>query len=651
MLSKFEQIKNRLFFSEINKKEFYRMLNELVQLKEILSADKIKTKKLKGMLKQRKYSLLEKIIVALNNQEYDFIRSLSKEQIEGLNLKKETIYDTYYKRFDMSNIELNPSTIERIKKKISKIESLSKIEQEYILKYLEMLEEWDSIREEIFLKEIYGISEAILFKTALVCQEKSLLESDMFIEALLMQDTKLFTIKDKIKCFIFILNNKLPEMRLFDLQRVLIEFIIRNEEIILETFRNDKDVEQKYFKALDIYWDRVGIQFIKEGGIDLFGQNEEFKKNIYNATNAYESRISGIAMKKFFENLPEQFKHLIAYFSPDEFEVGYEKCEVLYKRIYKKYYFDKLQEDEIEQLIKYMESIDLSKIYGEYNIITGMENIEFILKKLDSDEQFFKKITKIKDLYLDGSLYDAINFAIKYSQTKLFKYLFEVQNIDKDLKEKIVYLAKNYKIIEIETLEQVNSMTIEELKILFCELPELSELTKDSMLGTGRAEYINFQIFNAVREILIIGKDNTFEHKEAPINHGETLQFMYRNKMKLEYSFAYKMACQVCRELNDIILITEGETLFIYLPDKITKMQKLKFIELIESIKEFDKITLGLVIINDEKEKIIDIKRNKKGLLTSTIFDGNYVQIQEDSENTDHIKFKDSDKVPETLRE
>lgn len=616
-----------------------------------------KEEELKKILESDDIQLNLKIYFAAKNNKIDFLKQITNEQLNSILLKDVIDYKvdlSIYEDF-INSVKFNKRDTKFIKKIIKdgdllleeKIELLKKagtLSNDFhgivmipnssleLEKFIEDTMPWKLIAKnyDALEKKNYRLNCECLLKEAMIKNEKGLIinfynsrihdffETNMKFLCLTFEDVmrcSYMVRKDNTSYYTKNGEKDISKARHLDFttKEIIIGALnqyVENFEQMINTNSNFRKVFFEDLKKNSKYY-LIGFN---DNIINILYKMPEFKEIMEDPQNIYSILNERLS---FFEHLTDSNKYLIAYANIENLysdDNTYGKEDI--KNLYKKYYSKALSEEEIDELLEYSCSknpASKSKNYGIKEILC-YENIEYILKKLEKDSNYYKKIGTIKDYVFDGKLANAISFSKRYNDTKLYKDILDrISNngsLDETLKVKIKYLSERAKLTEIKTLEQLEEKNIEELKNEPAVLETTSKLVKSQIKGSGDAR-TNSVIFQYAREIIIIEKES------EPIsicaldkNHEGILFSRYKDRIKkingIETYSVYELACEAARNLNDIVCVLEGETFLIYMPKNITVKQKDNFEKLINSANKTDNILIESVIIDGEDVYEVD---------------------------------------------
>lgn len=300
----------------------------------------------------------------------------------------------------------------------------------------------------------------------------------------------------------------------------------------------------------------------------------------------------------FFENLPNEYAHLICYYNAGTSELDYEFIKFLYE----KYLGNSVDTDGQNLMIALHYILEKKNNMG-INPRIAMQPSRFLLSRVLESEEFFYEIDEFEKKY-ETSFISSVGFISNYYYCGLYKELMNLDTIDEHLREKIKYLSKVEKVVDINSLNDLNSVSIEELKQM-----EKDPIYVDELLTSGGPTSLTSRpIFSesASREIRSIKKDGTITRLEVgnQESHESKVKEIYEEEIEFPSSCVtvWQRSIESAKQLSAITLAIESEQCHIYMPSNISKEQLKALTELIETTSE--KGRFGIAVYDHGKDRI-----------------------------------------------
>lgn len=383
----------------------------------------------------------------------------------------------------------------------------------------------------------------------------------------------------------------------------LITCIQRNEEDFLDMITQDDSMQEQlieYIKrfpkdSLDIFHIVSNLDCVKKEILD----DEEFVIEQF-STN-----------RELFEHLPNDYGHLICFYNS-----RYDRFNVIFlENLYKKHYGDILNRSEIMELIGCQYLLNLNNETG-IDRHTVMQPLEFALIKMKEDKFFIEEIRTIKEKFKSsereneenelkvGELEDGkdkseiktieiLQLLYNYYDTELYEDIIKTDEIDKELKEKILYISKDRSKIEgINTLQDLKNASLEELS----KMERRKTYINKFIFAGGPRARTRENLFpdSTEREIRRINQDGTM-HTELVRrleNHEDAVERLYEDDVDFPKNCktALERSVEAAKQISSATFVIESEKCFIILPERVTYEQEKAIMELINtanSIGEF----------------------------------------------------------------
>lgn len=605
---------------------------KLNNIKHLLESKNLTHQEIEKAFKRKDLSLEEILTIALNNNREDVIKGLTDEQINEL------IYSpvdmTRYQKIAQQTQKL--SLDKRCKLFNNKDKNFTQSEIHYLksgqLGSCNLKDDMLRKKHDVLIKSILILGKEDKLLKVAKQYEKQL--SDYT----LTKDNQILDIKDFSKYIFTLLENEAyfqkekSQSLCFILPIILVNNYSTHVNELKQLINSDENFKDKFFSNIRLIAQYLNSEIYAELGQMIY-QNPEVQKQLQNSKDAFEL----CKQKAFFENLLPENKSLIAYYDQNFITVdekSYEQCQNTMKEFFQKYYGNMLTEYQQEEITEYIFKGDSSqnsnKLVGRYTPkITRRENIEYLLKQSEANPEIFAQIDSIKNNLLSRNLSNAIDFTKRYGQTQLYVEVLQkikTGNIDNQLQEKIQYLAKRNKLLGIDSLQDLEGKTMDELRDIITCLEPMSELMKSHSKVSGDQTTKRI-IFDVSREIVTISRDGKENFIPAPSDHTSTLKVIYHKKLETNQMGGYEVASEVARKLGDVLLVTEGNTLLMYFPKNITTQQKAKFKEIMNTANLSNDIQYGASIIDGENTFDVDFETYDKKIFTSDKFLGGYLNV------------------------
>lgn len=308
-------------------------------------------------------------------------------------------------------------------------------------------------------------------------------------------------------------------------------------------------------------------------------EEKEYKDKLFDEEKL---KYNPIWTDDFYENLPNDKKKFMGlkYISYDDKEHWIE--------MYKKYY-PELSSDSID-LIVHLQMCTKSRI-----------NMLYVLESYEKDNEYINKLMKLNNMFKGNSEYIS-SFGIKYPI--LFNEVVSLDSITDELKEKIDYLLTHNKFKGIDTLDDLNKLTMEELSKAKFDLFE--KQNKSGQIPTSPNAW-GSKVEGTFVEDGPKGVIQIKQNGETNINgayedyaHVRILRKLYKKDSKDEDSM--NVYIEIGIKNNDIVILYEKEMVMIFAPECITQVQLEKIIDLIENSKISDKLNISYEALSNKDD-------------------------------------------------
>lgn len=343
---------------------------------------------------------------------------------------------------------------------------------------------------------------------------------------------------------------------------------------------------------------------------------EVFRRDINNLKNLKSNEKFAIV---YYGELAYDFKN----YDSSKTYYGYLEQEIINNMIYllEKYYTQELHNISTSDLANIILHADYKDRY-------------FIVKKLEagSIKEFVDNYNKLDYMINDKDINDFNNCK---SIIKLMHYEDLIENIkdeviSKDETELLIILSV-YPLLsnDIKNIYDIND-AIDNPDIVKTNIKEDRKVSPDSNSIKP--------IFDNYREIIYISEYGTtlkrdctlVNHQVALINDIKTTFDLSENYAQvLSSNMAFDDACLIATT-GIALAVTEGTSLFLYLPNNITKEQKRKLFELISHIDKntFDKVEVGIIQTTESKQTFQELEQNNKIETNYILYDdGNMIPL------------------------
>ena len=279
----------------------------------------------------------------------------------------------------------------------------------------------------------------------------------------------------------------------------------------------------------------------------------------------------------FFYNLPH--KEYLAYLFNKAFNDKRNSKVYLAKE--KKPIFEKLYLHNFDGILNTDLQLKLIDLYGK----VAASTIEFaILKTLELKEEFWVLVEKYqKEFFTD--YYQCLTFWATYPIL-----INQLNSIDKKrIKYVIDYILNSGASLNIKSFND----DLDSLQHVFLKKEDAYRPLNISLTG-----YENMAVFNYDRELIILNRDGVWTSIYCEHSHYNRLEEYYQTSSCKGTDSVY-----FGNSLGDAIIVVEGETVAVWLPSQLSKIQKdiLQNIELKSSLKDFSKIKFGCAVVLPEE--------------------------------------------------
>lgn len=368
---------------------------------------------------------------------------------------------------------------------------------------------------------------------------------------------------------------------------LLIESIKRGEEEFANAIKDKKENQEivlDYFKenpgdAID-YWHLI---------VDLPGTKSKILDD--------EDFISEKMREEdtFFTRLPGGYEYLISYYNPEFNEYDFEYLQSLYQQ----YYGEVTDKDERTNLMALQYYLKANEGISPTIL---MQPLKFILKGIKRDRKMLNNIetisekTKIKFIQTCLLVY-------KYKDSKLLKQLFECEEITDEMREKLEYLAKTSRILKINSMQDLENNSLEDIKEMEREVTYVSNaFGRGGPVSRTSIPIFPNSTYREVRRIDPNGEMHTFlvGNNEG---HDEKVEEIYSEEVKFPETCktAFSRSIEAAKQISAVTLVIESEQCHMYMPSDLTINQATKCIELVESSTEEGKF--GAVVFDKEENR------------------------------------------------
>ena len=297
----------------------------------------------------------------------------------------------------------------------------------------------------------------------------------------------------------------------------------------------------------------------------------------------------------FFNRLPEGYEHLICYYNPEFDEIDFNYI----KSWYQQYFGDRINEEQQVKLIALQ--YYLKKEEG-ISPTALMKPLNYILKKISTDEKYFEKL----EIISQNTQLDFIPTAIltyNYRDSKLLDELVNCEELDDDMREKLKYLSKNNRIKEINSIADLQNTTLEELEKMDKEVIYVSNAFGRG--GPGAITIKNILPDSSDREIRRIDVDGKTSKMEVGYqdSHGDAVERIYSEDVQFPNSCktVFNRSIEAAKQISSVTLVIEYEQCHMYMPSNISNEQIEQCTELIESA--IDNGKFGIAVYDRERDK------------------------------------------------
>ncbi len=410
----------------------------------------------------------------------------------------------------------------------------------------------------------------------------------------------------------------------FDKENAIVYMSEHNEKELIERIRKDEQFRKKFFT--EIANCNKALIRVSENVQDEICSNEEFNQQFINPN--FLCKICNRTNFKIFENIPQDKKHLLAFYEYNEKgnKKETEKNKVQFKKLLQKNYDGILNESEIDELINLHEDYDSSYVA---NVVVNQRNKEYelvsnILEELSTNPDYYKEIKQISEKFCDGNIKKAALFSQRYKTETIRQELLGLEQIAPEDLSKIDYVLDTEKKVEIESLKDLKLYSLDELK----KMPVRGDKTEVAYLGIkGTPDSGKYKrIFNHNREIVMINQDGTVQSEEAPTDHYATLKSMLKDsKIDIEdCENAFDVGVKVAKSAKTICMAAENSSVMIYFPKEITEAQKEQYVEIMKKVKNIDDITISCLILDEDNITSID-KYSMPDLMPSEMYSEEFI--------------------------
>lgn len=403
--------------------------------------------------------------------------------------------------------------------------------------------------------------------------------------------------KDKLLFFLKIVDNdkiKLETLKDKFSYKYIIKYINENTENIINWIE-DKNFENEFIIWLKKY---KYIDRIEGDILTKILKIPQIQKSILLDLELFKQNYS----LNFYKALPQEFGFLISFYVDydlDEYTKDLEK-------LYNKFFSDNL--DKVGKLLFIKEQINLSQkddIFnlGYLNCYYELSYLCYALKKISENKEYYEVIKRVIKL-TNLSLEEILKFFYKYEDALFFKNIIAKTTFNNDIIEKIKYLSFENRIIDYRNIEDLDNISLEDLKKYS---NEKNDHVKLQIFGgpTGSTRKKFFQD-GYDTEVRIIKYDGSVVSLDAKEGHVLVIEKVYSN---INYDqpciMAGEIAALAARQLSCITLIIENESCLIIANKDISDEQ----IESLKNLKLVDKdnAKFGIFEVNEENNDLIPV--------------------------------------------
>ena len=364
---------------------------------------------------------------------------------------------------------------------------------------------------------------------------------------------------------------------------LMLRFINENKDNFLNLLKDEEVLNEfsvwfKEFNLIDEVNEDILAEIIKIPKIskEVLTDNKFYVRN-----NSF----------KIFNLMPKEYGPSIAFYS----RYGLDTYEKELEKLYSKYFGDILSKKEQLELIK--EQIKEVKRQDIFSLgIIKLMPFYHLLENTFSDKKYYIYLKNIQEkTNLDFNI--LLKFFYKYDTTVFFKNLCNKEVYSNDLIKKIEYLSYENRLLNPDTISDIDEISLNEIKKLPKEKSD-SIILKIAGGPTGNSGTIFEDGYE--REIRRIDKDGNVTILNARgISHEDAVKRIYSN---LEFDKKCVMAIEraVCaaKELSSLTFIIENESCYVVSNNNLSEAQ----IEILNNLRihDKDKSMFGIITFNTD---------------------------------------------------
>ena len=374
-----------------------------------------------------------------------------------------------------------------------------------------------------------------------------------------------------------------------------------NQDSFYKLLVDNKEILKEYIK-----WFKIN-PYIDEKAMDLYKKIfnlEEFKKEILKDNEFISNNF--FRDYNFFKLIPDDFGYLIALY-----DTKYDKTNEKITDLYNSKITNKISHKDKLELVKTHYSINTEPNIFGLSTKEIMLEFEYCLKHITEDVTYFQIIKELMNK-TGLNMKTIMKFASKYDNDQIFKKIYKsATSLNKEIIDKIKYLASEKKVKDTSKLNNIEEISIEELKKLE---KEKNNSIKVKIQGGPHSKttekFFKSNNLNYNREIIRIDSDGYISIK--PIrkldNHDDGVKSIYYDIIfPEECNTAITRALYASKQLSSITIVTEMEMGYLVMPSSPSQEQINSICKLLDDTNE--QSIIGIIsydAVNDKETIAFD---------------------------------------------
>ena len=304
----------------------------------------------------------------------------------------------------------------------------------------------------------------------------------------------------------------------------------------------------------------------------------------------------------FYNSLPQEYGFLVFFYVNYDIEEYEKELENLYNKYFSNILADIDKLKFIKEQIKISQKEDIFNL-GYLNSFYEFSYISYVLKKISKNNGFYKifqNFIKVSNL----SIEEISKFIYKYEDAPFLFKLLSKPFLDENTIAKIRYLSFENRLVDYNTVENLDNVSLRELKN---STKEKNTNIKLKIYGgpTGSTKE-KFFLDGYETEIRRINYDGSIEVVDAEEGHDLAIELAYPEiKFDDNCVMAGERAAEASKQLSCITLMIENESCLVVANKNISDEQ----IEALKNLKLVDEnnAKFGIFEVNEENNDLIPV--------------------------------------------